>query len=63
MMKILVNLVWMMIMLLSDYTQLVTPGTYVISDSESNDGSDKQEENINLALGGVSNKFVWQNIG
>lgn len=34
-------------------------GTYVISDSESNDGSDEQEENINLALGQISNKFVW----
>jgi hypothetical protein len=57
-MKILVNLVWMMIMFLNDYTQLVTPETYVISDSESNDGSDEHELNINLALGGVSNKFV-----
>lgn len=61
--KILVNLVWMMIMFLSDYKQLVTPGTYVINDSESNDGSDEQEENINFALGQISNKFVWQNIG
>jgi hypothetical protein len=42
----------------------VTPGTHIISDSESDNGSDDQEEeNVNVGLGGVSNKFVWQNIG
>jgi hypothetical protein len=50
--KILVNLVQKVRVFLSDYTQLVTPGTYVISDSESDNGRDEQEENINLA-GGV----------
>jgi hypothetical protein len=43
----------MMKVFLSDYTQLVTPGTYVISDGKTDNGSDEQEGNINLALGGV----------
>lgn len=44
----------------SEYTQLVTPGTHVISDSESDNGSDKQD--VNVGSGEVSHKFVWQNI-
>jgi hypothetical protein len=32
----------------SDYTQLVIPGTHVISDMESDNGSDEQEENMEL---------------
>jgi hypothetical protein len=47
----------------SDYTQLVTPETHMISDSEGDNDSDEQQENINVGLGEVSNKFVWQNIG
>jgi hypothetical protein len=35
----------------------------MISDSESENGSDEQqEENVNVGLGGVASKFVWQNI-
>jgi hypothetical protein len=45
----------------SDYTQLVTPGTHMINDSESDSGSDEQEDkNVNVGLEWVSNKFVWQ---
>jgi hypothetical protein len=29
----------------------------------SDNGSGKQEENVNMGLGVVSDKFVWQNIG
>jgi hypothetical protein len=35
----------------SDCTQLVTPGTHMISDSESDTGSDEQEENVNVGFG------------
>jgi hypothetical protein len=46
-----------------DYTQLVTPGTHVISDSESDNGTDeRQEEIVHIGLGGVFNNFVWENI-
>jgi hypothetical protein len=41
-----------------DYTQSVTLGTQVISDSERDNGSDEQQENIKIGLGGVSNKSV-----
>jgi hypothetical protein len=45
----------------NDYTQLVTPGTHVISNNDN--GSDKrQEEIVHVGLGGVSSKFVWENI-
>jgi hypothetical protein len=45
------------------YTQLVTPGTNMISDIENNNGSDEgQEEIIKIGQGGVSNKFVWKNM-
>jgi hypothetical protein len=48
----------------SNYTHLVTGPTQVIIDSESMNCSDKQEEeNINVGFGGLSNKFVWKNIG
>ncbi|XP_021913223.1 piggyBac transposable element-derived protein 4-like [Zootermopsis nevadensis] len=47
----------------NDYTQFVTPGTHVISDSESdNDSEEIQEEIVHVGLGGVSSKFVWENI-
>jgi hypothetical protein len=47
----------------NDYTQLVTPGTHVISDIENNNGSDEgQEEIVNIGLGEVSSKSVWKNI-
>jgi hypothetical protein len=48
-----------------DYTQLVTPGIRVINDNEGdNNGSDEQkEEIINVALRGVSNEFLLENIG
>jgi hypothetical protein len=40
----------------------VTPRTHVISGSESDNGSnEEQEEIINVGLGGASNKFVWEN--
>jgi hypothetical protein len=38
----------------------VTSGTLAISDSDSGNGSDEEEEIINVGLGGVSGKFVWQ---
>jgi hypothetical protein len=45
-----------------DYTQLVTPGTLVISDSESDNGTDeRQQEIIHIRLGGVCSNFVWEN--
>jgi hypothetical protein len=48
----------------SDFAQLVNPGIHVISDNEGdNNGSDEQEEIINIALRGVLNKFLWENIG
>jgi hypothetical protein len=47
----------------SVYTQLVTPGTHKISDSESDNSGNEHEENINRGFGGVSNKFMWQNPG
>jgi hypothetical protein len=38
-----------------DHTQLVTPGTHVISDSKSDNGTDeRQEEIVHTGLGGVS---------
>jgi hypothetical protein len=40
---------------------MITPGTHVISDSDN--GSDEQEEKVNTTLQGASNKLVWQNIG
>jgi hypothetical protein len=47
----------------NDYKQLVTPGTHVISDSKSDNGSDeRQEEIVHVGLGGVSSKLVWENI-
>jgi hypothetical protein len=40
----------------------VTPGTHFISGSNSYNGSDEQQEQyVYEGLGGVSNKFVWQN--
>jgi hypothetical protein len=42
-----------------DYTQLVTPGTHVISESDSDE---TQEEIVQVELGGVSSTFVWENI-
>jgi hypothetical protein len=42
-----------------DYTQLVTPGTHVISESDSDE---TQEEIVQVELGEVSSKFVWENI-
>jgi hypothetical protein len=42
-----------------DYTQLVTPGTHVISES---DRDETQEEIVQVELGGVSSKFVWEDI-
>jgi hypothetical protein len=52
------------IVLNSDYAQLVIPEIHVISDNKGdNNGSDEQEEEIiNVALRGVSTKFLWQNI-
>jgi hypothetical protein len=47
----------------SVYTQLVTAGTNVISDNESDNSGNEQEENKNTGLGGVSNKSMWQNTG
>jgi hypothetical protein len=47
----------------SDFTHLVTPGTHEFSDESDNGSHEQQEENVNVGLGGVSNKFVWQNIG
>jgi hypothetical protein len=47
----------------SDYTQLVTPGTHVFVDSESDYISDEQQEIINVGLRGVSSKFAWKYIG
>jgi uncharacterized membrane protein len=41
----------------------VTPETQAISDSKSDNGSDEQEENVHIRLGGLSTKFVQQNIG
>jgi hypothetical protein len=46
-----------------NYIQLVTSETHAISDCESDNGSDEQEEHMNTELGGVSKKLVWQNIG
>jgi hypothetical protein len=45
----------------NDYTQLVSTGTHVTSDSES-DSAERQEQIIHIGLGGVSNNFVWENI-
>jgi hypothetical protein len=44
----------------SDYIQLVTPGTHMIVESESDYISEGQQESINVRLGGVSSKFVWK---
>jgi hypothetical protein len=46
----------------SDYTQLVTPGTHMIIDSESDYISDEQQGCRNGELGGLSRKFVWKYI-
>jgi hypothetical protein len=47
----------------SDYIQLVTPGTHVISNSVSDNGSDEQEEeNVREGLRRVS-VSVWEAIG
>jgi hypothetical protein len=43
-----------------DYTQLVTPGTHVISESDSDIDSDISERQVESA--GVSSTFVWENI-
>jgi hypothetical protein len=44
--------------------QLVTPETHMISDIESDNGSnEQQEENVNTGLGMVSSIFAWQNRG
>jgi hypothetical protein len=45
----------------NDYTQLVTPGTHVISDSD-NGSDERREEIVRVGLGGVSSKFVWENV-
>jgi hypothetical protein len=46
-----------------DYTQLMTPGTHMISDCESDNGTDeKQEEIVHIGLGGVCSKFVCEDI-
>jgi hypothetical protein len=42
-----------------DYTQLVTPGTHVISESDSDE---TQDEIIQVELGGVSRDFLWEDI-
>jgi hypothetical protein len=44
----------------NDYTQLVIPRTNVIIDSD-NGSDEEQEEIVNVELGGLSNKFVWEN--
>jgi hypothetical protein len=44
----------------NDYTQLVTPRTHVISDSD-NVSDEEQKEIVNVGLGAASNKFAWEN--
>jgi hypothetical protein len=52
-------LVWLMTgFFASVYTQSVTPGTHVISDSESDNSGNEQKENINTGLEGTSYKSV-----
>jgi hypothetical protein len=42
----------------------VTPDTQGISDSDSDNGSDEQqEEHVNVRLGGLSTKVVQKNMG
>ncbi|XP_023703521.1 piggyBac transposable element-derived protein 4-like [Cryptotermes secundus] len=45
-----------------DYTQLVTPGTHVVSDSDLSDNDETQEETVQVESGSVSSEFVWENI-
>lgn len=41
-----------------DYTQLVTPGTHVVSDSDLSDNDETQEETVQVESGSVSSEFV-----
>jgi hypothetical protein len=42
-----------------DYTQLVTPGTHMISES---DNDETQDEIVEVELGDVSRDFLWEDI-
>jgi hypothetical protein len=45
----------------AEYTELVTPGTHEIADSENDNGCYEQKEDTKTRLGRVSIKFVRQN--
>jgi hypothetical protein len=49
--KILANLGWMTVHFDSDYTQLVTPETKMITDNDSDNGNNGQEENADTEWG------------
>jgi hypothetical protein len=51
--KILANIGWMTVHSDSDYTKLVTPETQMITNSDSDNGGDGQEENVNTEWGEV----------